>query len=75
MKSLTATIKRLTTKEKLIQALAEYLCGPKTAERSIRLEMKQWEAEEWSKIRSLVPGISGYASVEDAKRCLNLLLD
>ncbi len=60
--------KTYARKDALIKALAEYLVENQ-AIKSVRLQMGQPDAQEWSKIRNLTE-IRGWATVEEAVEIL-----
>lgn len=52
-----------------IAILAEYLSGPKTAIRSIKLSMGDPDAREWADMRRAV-NLHGYLTVKETKKHL-----
>jgi hypothetical protein len=57
-----------STKEKFIEALAEFLVKDQ-AKMSIMLSLGKPEAIAWAKLRGLTP-LDGYPTIEEGKRIL-----
>ena len=64
---------RLEKKQEFIKALAEWLAGTNQVEMSIRLGMKDKQAEMWSRVRGYTP-LFGYPTVEEATEQLTEFL-
>ena len=60
---------RVNRVELFSEALAEYLAG-NMAEMSIRLKMQMPDAARWAAVRSAVPGLVGWLTVEETKNVI-----